>query len=188
MYIRRKTYLGHWAAGKTKSSTSASFHVRSLILAVWHRANSLFAMSSETGQPGCVSRGAEPHPHTEFDRAGTWTQTSCALGKPPAVHALPVSSLPDHKFSPNQYISSACLNLHLDAWNEMCRVGKPLTSCVCDHMTDFSGLGHWKRTWKWAVVLKWHVSVKNWTCWPCLSQGKGRTLLSIQLYPHQLGQ
>lgn len=53
--LEGKTSSGHWAAGETKSSTSASFHMRSLILAVLHRANSLLAMGPETGQRGCVS-------------------------------------------------------------------------------------------------------------------------------------
>lgn len=58
-------------------------------------------MSSETGQQGCVSPEGQNH-------ILILNLTEHGHEHGPAVHALQMSSLLDHKFSPNQYIPSAC--------------------------------------------------------------------------------
>lgn len=113
LYVRRKTSSGQWASGKTKSSTSTPFHMRSQILALLHRVNSLFVWNGSERM--CLSRRSDSCPHREFNRALTWVVpkwVSCILGKPTAKQVISqspwVSSLPAHEFCPNWYTACKC--------------------------------------------------------------------------------
>lgn len=189
LYVKRKTSSGQWASGKTKSSTSTPFHMRSQILALLHRVNSLFVCnrSWNGSERMCLTRRSDScliKNSTEHWLG--WCPSGCPAswanqllsklspsprGCPPYLltssaqtGTLPVNVLDKSMFSSGNLLSWKTPHyLYLYTHNRL------------------PGLCCWRRSWKWVIVLTWDVNEENWTCWPCLAQGKGRTLQGIQL-------